>query len=297
MPRTLNEHDPMKPNHPTFHQLNGLRYHVRTWGEPSAPPLFLLHGWMDASASFQFVVDALQRDWHVIAPDWRGCGLSGWATNGYWFPDYYGDLEALLNIYTPETPARLVGHSMGGVIACTYAGLRPLRVAQVMSFEGFGLARTSPDEAPARYRRWLDEMAEEPRFRIYGSFDALAARLQSDNPRLTPEKAQFIARAGAHETATDKIELLHDPLHKRTNPVLFRMEELIACWRQCKAPTQWVFARDSKGTGYLKDSPEQLAERKNAFSDYREAWIEDAGHMMHHDQPAAVARLIEEFIE
>jgi pimeloyl-ACP methyl ester carboxylesterase len=75
------------------------------------------------------------------------------------------------------------------------------------------------------------------------------------------------------------------------------MEELIVCWRQCKAPTQWVFARDSKGTGYLKDSPEQLAERKNAFSDYREAWIEDAGHMMHHDQPVAVARLIEEFIE
>lgn len=297
MPRTPYKLGPMQPSHSTFHQFNGLRHHVLTWGNPAATPLFLLHGWMDASASFQFVVDELKRDWHVIAPDWRGCGHSGWSINGYWFPDYYADLDALLAIYSPDTPARLVGHSMGGVIACTYAGIRPQRVAKVMSLEGFGLARTSPGDAPARYRRWLDDMAEEPRFRVYGTFDALAARLQNENPRLTPEKAQFIARAWAHETASDKVELLHDPRHKRTNPVLFRIEELIACWRECTAPAHWVFARDSKGTGYLKDTPEQLAERKNAFRDYRESWIEDAGHMMHHDQPAAVARLIESFID
>lgn len=287
----------MKTSHSTFHELNGLRHHVRTWGAPDAPPLFLLHGWMDVSASFQFVVDALQRKWHVIAPDWRGCGLSGWSAGGYWFPDYYADLEALLTIYTPDQPARLVGHSMGGVIACTYAGIRPDRVAQVMSFEGFGLTRTTPADAPERYRRWLDELVEEPRFRVYGSFDALAARLQRENPRLTPEKAQFIARAWAHETATDKVELVHDPRHKRANPVLFRIEELIACWRACTAPVTWIFARDSKGTGYLSDTPEQLAERKGAFRDYREAWIDDAGHMMHHDQPDAVARLIENTLE
>ena len=47
------------------------------------------------SASFQFVVDALRGDWHVIAPDWRGCGLTAWAPGGYWFPDYYADLDAL----------------------------------------------------------------------------------------------------------------------------------------------------------------------------------------------------------
>lgn len=287
----------MRPSHSNFHHYNGLRHHVRTWGDSAAPPLFLLHGWMDASASFQFVVDTLQRDWHLIAPDWRGCGLSGWATGGYWFPDYYADLEALLEIYSPDAPARLVGHSMGGVIACTYAGIRPARVSQLLSLEGFGLKRTRPAEAPERYRRWLDELTEEPRFRVYPSFDALATRLQSENPRLTPEKAQFIARAWAHETATDKIELVHDPRHKRANPVLFRIEELIACWRECTAPVMWAFARDSKGTGYLSDTPEELAERKGAFRNYREAWIDDAGHMMHHDQPEAVARLIEEFLD
>jgi pimeloyl-ACP methyl ester carboxylesterase len=286
----------MKPGHSAFHDYNGLRHHVRIWGTPGAPPLFLLHGWMDVSASFQFVVDELQRDWQIIAPDWRGFGLTGWSAAGYWFPDYYADLDALLALYAPRQPVRLVGHSMGGVIACTYAGIRPDRVAQVVSLEGFGLARTTPAEAPARYRRWLDELVAEPRFRIYGSFDVLAARLRRDNPRLTEEKAQFIARAWACETAPDQIEMLSDPRHKRANPVLFRIEELIACWRQVTAPALWVFARDSAGSGYLKDTPQQLAERKGAFRDYREAWIDDAGHMMHHDQPAAVARLIEDFL-
>ncbi len=59
--------------------IRGLRYNVRHWGPADAPPVFLLHGWMDASATFQFVVDALRQDWHLIAPDWRGYGkASGW---------------------------------------------------------------------------------------------------------------------------------------------------------------------------------------------------------------------------
>ena len=280
----------------TFHELNGLRHHVRTWGRPDAPPLFLLHGWMDVSDSFQFVVDELKRDWHVIAPDWRGFGQTAWPVGGYWFADYYADLDALLAIYSTEQPARLVGHSMGGVIACTYAGIRPDRVARVISLEGFGLARTSPADALIRYRRWLGELDSTPRFRIYDSYAALAARLRSDNPRLNDAKAQFIARAWAHETAPGRIEMRSDPRHKRTNPVLFRIEEQIACWREVTAPALWVFARDSAGTGYLKDTPAQMAERKNAFSDYREAWVEDAGHMMHHDQPGVVAGLIESFL-
>src|SRR5206468_1119167 len=79
-----------------FTNICGLRYQVRTWGDARAPKLFMLHGWMDVSASFQFVVDELRHDWHVIAPDWRGFGLSEWTRAGYWFPDYIADLDLLL---------------------------------------------------------------------------------------------------------------------------------------------------------------------------------------------------------
>ena len=54
-----------------------------------------VHGWMDVAASFQFLVDALARERHVIAPDLRGYGGSAWQPQGYWFADYVADLEAL----------------------------------------------------------------------------------------------------------------------------------------------------------------------------------------------------------
>ena len=56
--------------------------HVLTWGDLRAPKLFLLHGWMDVAASFQFLVDALQRELYVIAPDLRGFGRSDVAGAG-----------------------------------------------------------------------------------------------------------------------------------------------------------------------------------------------------------------------
>ena len=56
----------MKHSQSHIHTIRNLRYHVRTWGDARSPKLFLLHGWMDVSASFQFLVDCLERDWYVM---------------------------------------------------------------------------------------------------------------------------------------------------------------------------------------------------------------------------------------
>jgi pimeloyl-ACP methyl ester carboxylesterase len=286
----------MKQSESHYHDIRGLRHHVRTWGEPHQPKLFLLHGWMDVSASFQFLVDEMQGHWHVIAPDWRGFGLTDWERDGYWFPDYYADLDALLDLYQPDTPVNLVGHSMGGMIACTYGGIRPQRVANIVSLEGFGLSRTTADQAPERYQRWLDELRAPPRFRSYTSFTDVAARLKRNNSRLSGEMAVFLAQHWAKQDPSGEITLASDPRHKLVNPYLFRLEELLACWRQVSAPVLWVFARESKRAGYLNDTPGQLAERKSAFRDFHEVWLDDCGHMMHHDQPQRLAEIIESFL-
>jgi pimeloyl-ACP methyl ester carboxylesterase len=283
----------MKPSQSHIVDVRGLRYHVRTWGDPQSPRLFLLHGWMDVSASFQFMVDCLAREWYVVAPDWRGCGLSEWASGGYWFPDYYADLDVLLDLYEPNAPANLVGHSMGGAIACTYAGIRPQRVAHLISLEGFGLARTQPDDAPVRYERWLNELRQPPFFTRYASFDDVASRLMKNNPRLSHERANYLARHWAKQTASGVFELHSDPRHKMVNPVLSRIEELMACWRRVTAPTLWVMGADSRRVAWRSDSTEQFAERKAAFARFREITLEQCGHMMHHDQPAKLAALIE----
>ncbi len=76
--------------------VRNLSYHVRLWGQPSdaRPPLVLVHGWMDVAASWQFVVDAMEEDRFIIAPDWRGFGLTGGGgVDNYWLADYLADLR------------------------------------------------------------------------------------------------------------------------------------------------------------------------------------------------------------
>jgi len=272
-----------------------MRCHVRTWGEAHHPRVFLLHGWMDVSASFQFLVDAFARDWHVIAPDWRGFGLSQWEPGGYWFPNYYADLDALLDRYQPDAPVLMIGHSLGGNVATTYAGIRPQRIARLVSLEGLGLARTIPEDAPKRFEKWLDQQNEPPGFKVYASFEEVAARLKKGNPRLTDARAAFLARHWAHETGRG-VELVSDPRHKMVNPYLYRADEMIECWKRVTAPVLLVSGKDSFFAGWFKDHPEDLAERKAAFADRRDVELENAGHMMHHDQPERLARVIEEFL-
>src|SRR5438105_3636134 len=111
----------MKKSESMFLEIRGLRYHVRRWPREGAPKIFLLHGWMDVSASFQFLADALRGEWDLYAPDWRGYGLTQWEkSDSYWFPDYIADLEQLLD-QLALGPANLVGHSLGGNVASMYA--------------------------------------------------------------------------------------------------------------------------------------------------------------------------------
>ncbi len=284
----------MKTSVSEFLRLRGRRLHFRIWGDAAAPPLFLLHGWADVSASFQFVVDALRRDWRVIAPDWRGFGLSQGNDDAYWFPDYLADLDALLEHYSPAAPARLVGHSMGGNVATLYAGIRPERVAGIVNLEGFGLRPTDPVEAPARYARWLDQVRGEPGFRVYADRAAFAARLRHDNPRLTPERAAFLAEHLA-EAAEGGVRLAADPRHRWANPILYRIEEARACWRRVTAPVLWLRGGDSAFMREYIPQEDDYGERLACFAAAREARLDECGHNLHHDRPEEVARLIEEF--
>ena len=286
----------MKKSESLFVEIRGLRYHVRRWPRERAPRMFLLHGWMDVSASFQFLADALRGDWDVYAPDWRGYGLTQWGkSDSYWFADYIADLDRILEVFDPQNPVSLVGHSLGGNVATMYAGIRPQRVAKLVNLEGFGLASTRSEQAPKRYARWLDELHEPPRLRAYRDFAELAERLRKTNPRLTSERAEFLAGHWGRD-AGDGVLLRGDPAHKIVNPVLYRYEEVRACWQQVSAPVLWVDAAQSDTLKRLGLNEAQHAERRAAFANLQYKTIEEAGHMLHHDQPEAVARLIEDFL-
>jgi len=279
-----------------FLAVRGLKYHVRTWGDPAAPKVFMLHGWMDVGASFQFLVDALTRDWYVLAPDWRGFGQSAWCADGYWFADYIADLDALLEHFTPDAPARIVGHSLGGNVACIYAGVRPQRVARLVSLEGFGIPAEKPELAPEKLLKWLDALRDPPSFAPYPNLADVADRLQKNNPRMARDHAEFLAGHWAEACPDDSARLRSDPRHKLPFPTVYRAEEVRAAWQRVAAPVLWVAASDSFVPRWLGEDQAGLERRVATFRDGRLTTIADAGHMLHHDQPARVAAAIEPFL-
>ncbi|WP_308925048.1 alpha/beta hydrolase [Janthinobacterium sp. J1-1] len=290
----------MKLSRSEFINIRGARVHVRHWGRDDAPILFMVHGWMDVAASFQFVVDELAGDWHVIAPDWRGFGQSDYTqSDTYWFPDYLADLDAMLLHYSPEAPVHLLGHSMGANVAGLYAGVRPERIASFINLEGFGMMATRPEQAPGRYAKWLDELREPPLMRSYPSQKAVAERLQKTNPRLNDERAAFLAEHWSVQNEAGEWDIMGDPRHKRVNPMLYQVEEVMACWRRITAPVLWVEADDTNMWQWMGPKEEariEIDRRLGFLKDVRCKLMEDAGHMLHHDQPRALARMVEEFL-
>jgi len=274
-------------------QVRGLTCRLTWWGERTTAPLVLLHGFKDAGPTWQFVVDCLPESWSCVAPDWRGFGGSGRAPGGYWFPDYFADLDVLLDALVPHQRARVVGHSMGGNVASLYAGIRPSRLAWLVNLEGLGLPRTVPASAPARYREWLDQLRASPRSHRYHSLEQFTTLLQARNPRLSAERARFIAAAWTR-SAGDRRELAADPRHSLINPLLYRREEAEACWRAVEIPVLLLLGAQSDVRAKL--GPDGTEAYLSAlFQRLRIATIDGCGHMMHQENPQAVAQHILEF--
>jgi pimeloyl-ACP methyl ester carboxylesterase len=293
---------PQRAGTSRFVAVRGLDYHVTSWGGDAAgPPLVLLHGWMDVGASFQFVVDALRTERLVFAPDWRGFGRSASppGTDSYWFPDYLGDLDALLDTLAPDTPVDLLGHSMGGNVVMSYAGLRPQRVRRLVNLEGFGLPATQAEMAPQRLLQWLDALKTPLVLKSYDSLDAVATRLRKNNPRLPADKAAWLAAHWSARGDDGRWHILGDPAHKRTNPVLYQVDEVLATWRRIAAPLLWVEADSTElaqwwGQRYSKA---EFHERLAVVPQVERHVLADCGHMLHHDQPRALAALIDNFLD
>lgn len=276
-------------------ELRGLAFQLYRWEGEDPQLLVLAHGWGDTGETFQFIVDELNPRRTVVAFDARGFGRTEWPQDGYWFPDYLADLDALLAVLSPDAPVDLLGHSMGGNAAMLYAGVRPHRVRRLINLEGFGLPHSSADQAPARYRTWLDEIAKGTRYATYDDYAHFAKVLARRNPRTPPERLELIARSWARRGAHGRIELRADPRHKRTNPVLYQRDQAEACWREITAPVLFVAGALSEVAKRLSD-PAVRQHFVAQFRDLQLVMLENAGHMLHHERPAEVARLIERFL-
>lgn len=291
-----------------FLAARGLKHHVFVWGDlalatPAQPLMVMVHGWMDTSASFQFMVDALRQqpgwaDRPIVAIDWRGFGLTETPqTDSYFFADYLGDLDFLLDELAPGQQIDLLGHSMGGNVVMLYAGVRSERIRRLVNLEGFGMPATEAQEAPERYIKWLDELKKPVQLKDYATQEEVARRLQANNPRLRTSFALWLAGHWASKQG-ERWVINADPAHKRPQPILYRVEEVLAFLRRIQCPVLFV---EGAQTLYFmlfnsKFSREEFLDRVKLVPDFRLESIDDAGHMLHHDQPEALAVHIANFL-
>lgn len=110
--------------------LADLTFHYREAGEPTAPPLVLLHALGCDARDWDGIVPALAESYHVLALDQRGHGESA-RPEHYSFEAMRDDLKAFADALSLER-FTLIGHSMGGTVAFLFAEMWPNRIERLI---------------------------------------------------------------------------------------------------------------------------------------------------------------------
>ena len=109
---------------------SGIKIRVVERGDPSSPPILLVHGWGCSVYVFRRNMPALaDAGFRAIAIDLKGHGLSDkpLAANEYTIESLVEHLREILDLLDLESPA-LAGHSLGGSLIYHFASRYPERV-------------------------------------------------------------------------------------------------------------------------------------------------------------------------
>jgi pimeloyl-ACP methyl ester carboxylesterase len=276
-----------------YFQSQGLKLHFTDWGNAQAPPLLLVHGGLDHSRSWDHLAQALAADFHVVAPDLRGHGDSGWATgSSYSLADHVYDLTNLAKSEGFDKVA-IVGHSMGGMVSLTYAGAFPERVSKLVVLDGVtNFPARRPKPADVRIADWagdLDKLAQRKIHRYPTVADG-AERIIGRNPRLTRAQAMHLATHGMKRNDDGSFSWKYDPYLRARAPYRLSLDDNIGLWSRIACPTLLVAASES----FLPD-PEKAGVMSH-FKHAELAKIAGAGHWLQHDKPDEVLGLIQRFL-
>ncbi len=237
-------HTPSPPA-PTSHIYfsQRLRLHYVDWGNPTAPPLLLMHGGRDHCRNWDWVAAELRHDWHVIAPDLRGHGDSAWQADGnYSMAGYIYDLSQLIH-QQRLAPVTIVAHSLGGNISLRYSGTYPGNVRRVVAIEGLGPSPKRMGERALmkiddRMRSWIEEQrklsARLPR--RYATIEDAFQRMQEENKHLSPEQALHLTQHGVNQNEDGTYSWKFDNYIRSWPPYDMTQAEVELLWSRIDMP-------------------------------------------------------------
>ena len=285
--------------HPTVTSRNfisqRLRLHYVDWGNPSAPPLILLHGGRDHCRSWDWVAERLAGRYHVLAPDLRGHGDSQWSNSGnYMMAGYLYDLAQFIH-QQKLAPVTLVAHSLGGNIALRYSGVYPETVRRIVAIEGLGFSAQSERAkmtVTERTSKWIDDTrALAGRLpRRYPTIDEAVARMRDVNKRLSDEHARHLTVHGVNQNEDGTFSWKYDPYVRPWAPYDMPPSDVHSLWARISCPTLLAGGSESWHVDPSKDG------RAAVFTHAEVAFFEGAGHWVHHDQFDGFMARVEAFL-
>ena len=263
-------------------------------GEPGAPRVLALHGWLDNAASFVPLANEFERiGTHVelVAPDLPGHGRSAHLAPGADY-SFAGALHSVLDIADALGWERfaLLGHSMGAGIASLVAAGAPGRVERLLAIEALGALPEAPENTARRLREAVAATRALPgkRLRTFPDLEpAIRARMQAN--ALGEVAARLLVERGVREVEGG-FEWSSDP--RLTLPTMVRMTEAqvrdLVAGIEC--PTRVIYADPPQP--YL---PEPLRSEHARLLPDGELVVLRGGHHMHMEDPQAVAAAIGDF--
>ena len=282
---------------PTSHSYfsQRLRLHYLDWGNPSAPPLLLIHGNRDHAHNWDWTAERLQDRYHIVAPDLRGHGDSQWSAGSMYAPaEFVYDIAQLVH-QQQLAPLRVVAHSLGGNIALRYAGTFPADVERLVVIEGWGgiVAGQQRPVAPERMRAWIEAQrslaARQPR--RYATLDEAYQRMLEANPHLSSQQARHLTVHGANQNEDGSYTWKFDNYIHASEALDLPPDDVRALWRNIACPVLLVAGSES-WTRSGVDGATLTAD----FADARHVVVDDAGHWVQHDQLDPFLALIEDFL-
>jgi len=278
----------------------GLRLRLRIHGaDIDGVPVVVLHGYLEQSAAWDRVARALQPR-RVLAPDHRGHGLSEHLGAGgfYHFWDYVGDADAVVDHALQDLPDQqqvdLVGHSMGGTVACLLAACVPDKIRRLVLIEGLGPPDGEP-RALQQARTALRHRRSPPTHRGIADLDEAVTRMRRGNRDLPASVAPQLA-ARLTEPDPDRndgsLRWTWDALHRARSPQAFSAQRFMTFLGAINAPTLMVEGADSP----YRHIPD-LDARRQALPQARTVVLPECGHHPHHTHPHDLAELIREHLD
>jgi pimeloyl-ACP methyl ester carboxylesterase len=250
-------------------------------GNPTGPPVVLIHGYTDNARDWVPLLPHLSKRFRLILVDIRGHGKSSKPECCYTRLDFAYDIKLLLDALSIRQ-ADVIGHSLGSIIAQTFAEYWPERTDRVVLVSSTG-GRPPGSTAPPQF-----DFAAEIR-KLKDPIDPNSPFMIAwwDSP--TPVNPDFIRRQRQDSAAIPLkiwLAVLDEALPGATT-----YTDLQSTLPRLKAPTLLIWGSKDP----IMEEPMRKT-RSDALPGAQVKIFEGLGHNPFWEDPAAVARVINAFL-